>query len=185
VTPQFTPSEEFWPGLPYAANHRDLRPVSGGPPHFRGKWGSAGLAGHRHRFSQSEAYPGHPCQQTTILGESETFANVSTEAQTTVDPEGYTAIRVNLPPIGFNKARVSIEIDRPGPKLDLLDLEVPAGVVSDPGHGVHPLRREQSKGNLAARFGIARTASDTDSRNEKWKQSENPGNTLCSDTVDN
>jgi hypothetical protein len=35
---------------------------------------------------------------------------------------------------GFNKARVRIEIDG-RPPLDLLDLEVPAAVVIDPGHG--------------------------------------------------
>jgi len=31
-------------------------------------------------------------------------------ATTVVDDEGYTAVRVNLPPIAFNKDRISIEI---------------------------------------------------------------------------
>jgi N-acetylmuramoyl-L-alanine amidase len=71
-----------------------------------------------------------------VLSAAETTGSAPGTATTTVDPNGYTAIRVNIPPIGFNKARVSIAIqDIPG-ALDLIDLEVPAVVVIDPGHGV-------------------------------------------------
>jgi N-acetylmuramoyl-L-alanine amidase len=126
-------------------------------PRFRGKWAHAATVAHLHRFSPSTAY------QSAGLGGNFSFANLNLAADangdlpeggtesshdratTTVDPDGYTAIRVNLPPIGFNKARVSIQIAGFTP-IDLLDLEVPAVVVIDPGHGRLPIRNNSSAG---------------------------------------
>jgi len=71
----------------------------------------------------------------TQMLEADTNANVTITAETTVDADGYTAIRVNLPPIGFNKARVKIEIEDVDEAVNLIDLEVPAVVIIDPGHG--------------------------------------------------
>ncbi len=64
------------------------------------------------------------------------FERVSqSEARTTVDQDGYTAVRINLPPIGFNRARVNLTVEQyPGTSAQI-DFEVPAAVVIDPGHG--------------------------------------------------
>lgn len=125
MTPKFTPSEEYWPGAPYASSYLSLRPVVTGPT-FRGDWNDVELPAHRNRFSASYAYPGPPI---THEGES---------ATSLVNDLGYTSIRVNVPPIGFNKARITIKIKVTSTEeveIDLLDLEVPAIVVIDPGHG--------------------------------------------------
>jgi len=42
---------------------------------------------------------------------------------------------VNLPPIGFNKAQIKISIEDVQGEIDLIELEVPAVIVIDPGHG--------------------------------------------------
>lgn len=147
MTPQFTPSEEFWPGVPYPVNHRELRPVSGGS-RFRGSWTHAASANHKHRFSPSTAYPSEGLEGNfnfinffpPLLNNDGDLPQGSSESEhdratTTVDSEGYTAIRVNMPPIGFNKAKIKIQIESVSEAIDLIDLEVPAVVVIDPGHG--------------------------------------------------
>lgn len=55
--------------------------------------------------------------------------------QSTIDNAGNVAVRVNLPPIAFNRGRLSVNfLDRPL-CLKEVDFEVPAVVVIDPGHG--------------------------------------------------
>jgi N-acetylmuramoyl-L-alanine amidase len=105
------------------------------PPAFRGKWGAAANANHRHRFSASEKYGENDYETLTQMLEAGTNANVTITAETTVDTEGYTAIRVNLPPVGFNKAQITIAIEDVEEEIDLIDLEVPAMISIDPGHG--------------------------------------------------
>jgi N-acetylmuramoyl-L-alanine amidase len=111
-----------------------------GDPRFRGSWAHA-IQAYRQSFTASQFYgangfePGEPTSEST-----------PGTASTTVDPNGYTAIRVNLPPIAFNKARVSIQIDALPDTLDLIDHEVPAVVVIDPGHGVGPIRNDSKDG---------------------------------------
>lgn len=125
MTPQFTPLQAD--GTPEAA------------PRFRGKWGSAAIATYRHRFSATEKYKvvddDYDYESMTQMLETGGTVGVTITAQTTVDADGYTAIRVNLPPIGFNKARIKIEIEDVEDEIDLIDLEVPAVIVIDPGHG--------------------------------------------------
>jgi N-acetylmuramoyl-L-alanine amidase len=90
---------------------------------FRGNWDQAN-AGHRDRFEASFHF-----------GDSG-FARIDQErASTTVDAEGYSAIRVNLPPIGFNAARIRVSVEDHEEEMDLADLTVPAVIVIDPGHG--------------------------------------------------
>jgi len=125
MTPLFTP----WHAT---AEHPEGEPESA--PRFRGKWGTAANAAHRNRFSASSQYGAHDFAALDPETEAGTNKQVHQRARTTVDDDGYTAIRVNLPPIGFNKARIRIEIEN-RPPLDLIDLEVSAVVVIDPGHG--------------------------------------------------
>jgi N-acetylmuramoyl-L-alanine amidase len=108
MTPQFTPTRAD--GTPAPA------------PDFRGNWNQAAMSKYKHPFSASESYGAHD------------FTGTDTGV-TTIDDEGYTAIRVNLPPIAFNKARITLQIDGMPNPMDLIDLEVPAVVVMDPGHG--------------------------------------------------
>jgi hypothetical protein len=58
------------------------------------------------------------------------------QGETTIDADGFTAIRANVPPIGLNRVRIKIEIEGFSAPLQLIDLEVPGVIVIDPGHGV-------------------------------------------------
>jgi N-acetylmuramoyl-L-alanine amidase len=100
-------------------------PTGASQPQFRGDWGSATQA-HRNRFEASAAYGAHD------------FKAVSQEqGQTTIDADGYTAIRVNVPPWGLNKAKIKIQIvGTTTTPIEICDLEVPGVVVIDPGHGI-------------------------------------------------
>lgn len=98
-------------------------PPAGGDARFRGDWAQA-AQGHRDRFEASEEFGAHD------------FARTSQEqATTTVDDTGHSAIRVNLPPIAFNAARISAHVDGMEVPQALIDLEVPGIIVIDPGHG--------------------------------------------------
>lgn len=141
MTPLFTPW--VWAGVPYSADH--FVPDPNGPS-FRGKWGTAANEAHRHRFSASCAYGAHDYEAWTQMMEEETNAPITLTARTKVDADGYAAIRVNLPPIGFNKARVAVQIEGTNAPLELIDLEVPAVVVIDPGHGVGSLAPDSKDG---------------------------------------
>lgn len=104
-----------------------VRPVedgeAAGNPVFRGDWAQA-AAGHRDRFEA-------PAEFTTTG-----FARISQEqASTTVDNTGHAAIRINLPPIAFNAARIRVQLEGEDAAVELIDLEVPGIIVIDPGHG--------------------------------------------------
>ena len=95
-------------------------------PRFGGDWADAATS-HRDRFETSTTFGAHA------------YRRISQEqAETTVDADGFTAIRANLPPIGFNKARVRIQIEGLTTEIELIDLDVQAVVVIDPGHGGTP-----------------------------------------------
>ena len=90
---------------------------------FRGDWAQAAVA-HRDRFETPAEF--------TATG----FARLSQEqATTTVDDTGHTAIRINLPPVAFNAARISVQLEGEAAAVELIDLEVPGIIVIDPGHG--------------------------------------------------
>ena len=94
-----------------------------GDPVFRGDWAQADEA-HRDRFEAPIEF--------TASG----FTRVSQEqATTTVDDTGHTAIRINLPPIAFNAARISVQLEGEDTAVELIDMEVPGIIVIDPGHG--------------------------------------------------
>jgi len=114
-------------------------------PSFRGDWARAATT-HRDRFETSTAYGAHA------------YRRISQEqAETTVDADGFTAIRVNVPPIGFNKARIKIQIEGTTTPVELIDLDVQAVVVIDPGHGGTP---------------------DTDFQSASWNNSTSPSGVL-------
>ncbi len=95
-------------------------------PSFRGDWAEA-AATHQDRFEASTAYGAH------------SYSRISQEqAETTIGVDGFTAIRVNLPPIGFNKARIKIQVEGTQTPIELGDLDVQAVIVIDPGHGGTP-----------------------------------------------
>jgi len=148
MTPRFVPTQED--GTPAAV------------PSFRGRWGTAGNDAYRNRFSDSGNYGTHGYLKWTEELEDRTFAMVTTECLTQIDADGYTAIRVNLPPIGFNKARIAMYIDPAGLNIpmDLIDLEVPAVVVIDPGHGGGYSAARHSQWKIS-RF-------QSEQRNELW-----------------
>lgn len=92
-------------------------------PEFRGDWQLAAEA-HRNRF---EPPNGFTTSNFQLLSQD--------RASTIVDATGHTAIRVNLPPVAFNSARISVHLEGESKPIDLLDLEVPGIIVIDPGHG--------------------------------------------------
>lgn len=90
---------------------------------FRGDWAQA-AQGHRDRFEAANTFAAHG------------FARSGQEsATTTVDAQGHSAIRVNLPPIAFNAARVSVQVEGMDEAVELIDFDVPGVIVLDPGHG--------------------------------------------------
>jgi N-acetylmuramoyl-L-alanine amidase len=92
-------------------------------PSFRGRWTQA-AATHRNRFEASSSFGN--CG----------FSDISQQqASTTVNAEGHSAIRVNLPPIGFNAARIHARIEGNDEDFELIDVTVSAVIVIDPGHG--------------------------------------------------
>lgn len=100
-----------------------LEPLSGATPAtIRGDWDKS--PNHKDCFEVSTAY------------DASGFRRVSqSSGETIVGADGHTAIRVNVPPIGFNQVRVKIQIEGMSTPIDLIDMEVPAVVVIDPGHG--------------------------------------------------
>ena len=102
-------------------------------PSFRGNWARA-AATHRDRFESSTAYGAYACRR---IPREDPNAGAE-QAETTVDADGFTAIRVNVPPIGFNKARINVQIEGTTTPVELIDLDVQAVVVIDPGHGGTP-----------------------------------------------
>lgn len=98
-------------------------PPDGGDPVFRGDW--ADSAAHPNRFETAEHYGAYAY---------ETIDQAT--ARTQIDENGESAIRANLPPIGFNKANLQVSIEGfQGEPADVAHMEVPAVVVIDPGHG--------------------------------------------------
>lgn len=92
------------------------------PATIRGQWEDSPT--HKDRFEASTAY------------DASSFRKVSqSTGETMVGADGYTAIRVNVPPIGFNQARIRVQIEGMSAPMDLIDMEVPGVVVIDPGHG--------------------------------------------------
>ena len=100
-----------------------LEPLPGATPAtIRGDWDKS--PNHKDRFEASTAYGANG------------FRKVSqTQGETTIAADGHTAIRVNVPPIGFNQVRIKIQIEGTSTPIDLIDMEVPGVVVIDPGHG--------------------------------------------------
>jgi N-acetylmuramoyl-L-alanine amidase len=92
------------------------------PATIRGRWNHSTT--HADRFETSAAYGANG------------FTRLSQESgRTTVADDGFTAIRVNVPPVGFNQVRIRIQIESVASSIDLIDMEVPGVVVIDPGHG--------------------------------------------------
>lgn len=90
---------------------------------FRGRWPASGP--HSDRFEKPTSF---------AVAEYERID--ARQAATTLDNEGGSAIRANLPPVAFNQGRVRVTLeDCLGPPAKLADLEVPAVVVIDAGHG--------------------------------------------------
>ena len=92
------------------------------PATIRGQWEDSET--HEDRFEQSTAYTGYWSRKVS-----------QTTGETTIGADGHTAIRVNVPPIGFNQVRIKIQIEGMSTPIDLIDMEVPGVVVIDPGHG--------------------------------------------------
>ena len=99
-------------------------PNGASEPNFRGDWATAAQA-HRNRFEASTTY-----------GNNDYRTLSQEEGETTVDSNGFTAIRVNVPPWGLNMARISIQIEGTSTPIELIDLEVLGVIVIDPGHGI-------------------------------------------------
>ncbi|MBB5353743.1 N-acetylmuramoyl-L-alanine amidase [Haloferula luteola] len=92
------------------------------PAAIRGDWEQSPT--HKDRFEASTAYGANG------------FNRVSqTTGETNIGDDGHTAIRANVPPIGFNQVRIKIQIEGVNTPIDLIDMEVPGVVVIDPGHG--------------------------------------------------
>ncbi len=127
-----------------------LRLPGATPANIRGQWSQARLPDNRNRFQASTTYGGHGFHRANQFVGQTTIAN------------GITAIRVNIPPIGLNQARIRIHVEgAPAHRvIDLIDMEVPAVVVIDPGHGgtdpgaVGRTDRTVEEADLALAYGL-------------------------------
>ena len=99
-------------------------PNGASQPRFRGDWATAAEV-HSNRFEASVTYGANAYRMVS-----------QEQGETTVDANGFTAIRVNVPPWGLNQARIKIQIEGTATPIELIDLEVPAVIVIDPGHGI-------------------------------------------------
>jgi N-acetylmuramoyl-L-alanine amidase len=90
---------------------------------FRGDW------------ANSTTHPN--CYETAVhFGENGFEAVDQATVHTDIDENGESAIRANLAPVGFNKGRLRIAVENfQGDPAKVADMEVPAVVVVDPGHG--------------------------------------------------
>jgi N-acetylmuramoyl-L-alanine amidase len=107
-----------------------------------------------------EAYQNRFSASTTYGANG--FSLLSQEkGQTIIDDKGYTAVRVNVPPIGFNKVRIQFKLEKMAEPAKLIDMEVPAVVVIDPGHGgkdpgaIAPTDTTVKEADLALAYGKA------------------------------
>ncbi len=136
-------------------------PPAGGDPVFRGSWTHSATHPNRHETS-------------THFGENGFEAVDQATARTEIDENGESAIRINLPPVGFNKGRLKIEVeDFEGDPAKVADMEVPAVVVIDPGHGGQPAGGEPggSSWNNATNYGVDPPLStDPRQQGETWEQ---------------
>jgi len=74
--------------------------------------------------------------------------------QSTIDNNGNAAVRVNMPPIAFNKGRLKVHfVGRPGCVREV-DFEVPGIVVIDPGHGGNANVGGSSSNNATSASGV-------------------------------
>ena len=95
-------------------------PPAGGNPVFLGDW--ADSATHPNRYETAVHYGANGFE--------------AVDQATARTENGETAIRTNLAPVGFNKARLQIEVeDFEGDPARVADMEVPPVIVIDPGHG--------------------------------------------------
>lgn len=101
------------------------------PATIRGKWSDSPIEAHQNAFEESAVYGKNGFDILSGTGND-------AKAETSVSPDGHTAIRVNVPPIGFNQVRIRIQVEGFEEAFNLIDMEVPAVVVIDPGHGGTP-----------------------------------------------
>lgn len=120
------------------------------PATIRGKWSDSPVKAHKNAFEESATFGKNDFKIKSGIEKD-------AKAETTVGPDGHTAIRVNVPPIGFNQVRIQIQIEGIDQPFNLIDMEVPAVVVIDPGHG-----------------GTA----ETDFVNSTWNNSKSPSGKL-------
>lgn len=132
-------------------------------PAFRGEWTHS--TNHNTYFETSAHYGAYD------------FAAIAAQptpvsATTTIDESAESALRINLPPIGFNQGRVKIEVeDFQGDPAKVADMEVPAVVVIDPGHGgPEGPPNGGSSWNNATSFGVDPPLSpDPQQQGESWE----------------
>jgi len=94
------------------------------PPKFKGNYLSAINPDDRNSFSESLEF-----------GKNNYKTLTNRTSETKIGQDGYSSIRVNIPPIGFDRARIKVMIEGTNTQFDLIDMEVPGIVVIDPGHG--------------------------------------------------
>ena len=94
---------------------------------LRGDWKHSKVEVHKNCFEESEIY-GKYGYKLIDQKSSETVI----EAQ---GYDGFTAVRANLPPIGWNHADIKVKIDGAETEITIARFVVPAVVVIDAGHG--------------------------------------------------
>ncbi len=94
---------------------------------IRGDWQHSKVEEHKNCFEESKTYGKYgynPINQKS----SETVIEA-------LDEDGFTSVRANLPPIGWNHADIKVKIEGTVAEITVARFVVPAVVVIDAGHG--------------------------------------------------
>lgn len=105
---------------------------------FRGDWKHSKVKEHKNRFEESKNYGKYgykPDNQESCETKIEAMSD-----------DGFTAIRVNVPPIGWNHAEIKMKIEGAENEIPIIRFVVPAVVVVDAGHGGDADITDQSLG---------------------------------------
>ena len=94
---------------------------------FRGDWKHSLVEEYKNRFAKSKEFGEYGFKLVDQAG--------ATSEITAKEEDGYSAVRVNVPPIGWNHADVNIQIAQIISETPIVRVVVPAVVVIDPGHG--------------------------------------------------
>jgi N-acetylmuramoyl-L-alanine amidase len=94
---------------------------------LRGDWKHSKVEAHKNCFEESKTYGKYDYK---LIDQKSSETIIGAEGE-----DGFTAVRANLPPFGWNHADIKVKIDGAETEITIARFVVPAVVVIDAGHG--------------------------------------------------